>query len=208
MRDSRRRGYRLRRYDSNSRILFITIPTELHERLHLTLHQEYRDQLVRANREYTWVTKGSTTFRPQGHPGGDGGEGDSTGGPQPERGSNGAWPTLVIEAGDSESLPALQNDMRWWFSASKHDVKIVLLAKFDHSSRQIVLERWEEVASQRQGATATRATPALIPELQQAITISRDITTNPVSYNVISGALVLKFRLLFLRDPGLEKEIL
>ncbi len=151
-----------------------------------------------------WVAEGNTTFRrSRGHPGGDSREGDSTGGPQPERGLNGAWPTLVIEAGDSESLPALRNDMRWWFSASNHDVKIVLLAKFDHSSRQIMLERWEEVASQQQRATATRASPALIPELQQAITINRDITTNPVSYNVVSGGLVLKFRLLFLRDPDL-----
>jgi hypothetical protein len=33
-----------------------------------------------------WKTKGATTYRArEGHPGGDGGEGDSTGGPIPDR---------------------------------------------------------------------------------------------------------------------------
>ncbi|KAK4148562.1 hypothetical protein C8A00DRAFT_19625 [Chaetomidium leptoderma] len=38
----------------------------------------------------------------------------------------------------------LRNDMRWWFSASDHQVQIVLLAKFEHTSRAIILEKWEE----------------------------------------------------------------
>jgi hypothetical protein len=42
--------------------------------------------------------------------------------------------------------------------------------------------------------------------LQQAITITYDDTGDPgntVSYTVNGGALVLEFRLLFLRDQGL-----
>lgn len=42
---------------------------------------------------------------------------------------------------------------------------------------------------------------SLTPEQQQTTTISRDATTNPISHNVVSGALVLKFRLLF-QDPS------
>ncbi len=38
--------------------------------------------------------------------------------------------------------------------------------------------------------------------MQQAITISKDASTAPPVYNVDSGALLLKFNLLFLRDPG------
>ncbi|KAI1130347.1 hypothetical protein F5Y10DRAFT_235920 [Nemania abortiva] len=38
-----------------------------------------------------------------------------------------AWPTLVVEAGHSGSLDALRDDMRWLFSASDHQVNIVLL---------------------------------------------------------------------------------
>ncbi len=140
-RGPRRRGFRFRRYHSDTRILIVTIPTALHERLHLQLDKEYRDQLVLTGRRTSWIKMGTTTFRRKGHPGGDGGEGDSTSGPDPDRAELEAWPTLVIEAGDSESLAELQNDIRWWFSTSEHDVKFVLLAKFEHSRREIVLQR-------------------------------------------------------------------
>lgn len=46
----------------------------------------------------------------------------------------------VFEAGDSESLDELPADMRWWFATSEHDVKIALLAKFDHRRHKIILE--------------------------------------------------------------------
>lgn len=93
--------------------------------------------------------------------------------------------------------------MRWWFTASDHDVKIVLLAKFEHINRTITLERWEEEArGTRAGATTTRHLAAIEPVRRQMITITQDLTTDPVSYIVTSGALVSDFRLLFLRDPG------
>ncbi|KAL7619898.1 hypothetical protein AAE478_010445 [Parahypoxylon ruwenzoriense] len=145
------------------------------------------------------------TFRPQGHPGGDGGEGDSTGGPEPERAAKDAWPTLMIEAGDSEPLSDLRNDMRWWFSASGHQVKIIILAKFEHTHRAIILEKWEEEPRVRLGATTTgqaAASPPLQPVLKQSIAITQNTTTNPISYNVAGGGLILSFQLLFLRDPG------
>lgn len=204
-RETRRRKIRFRRYDSNSRILFITIPTDVHEALHLGLYMEYRDQLVLNGRQRSWRSIGTATRRAEeGHPGGDGGEADSTGGPKSERGSKGAWPTLVIEAGHSESLDDLQADMRWWFSASDHQVKIVLLAKYDDAHSVIILEKWEEDTQTRLGATTTRRFTANqhTPTLRQSITITQNTTTNPVSYNVTRGALVLSFRLLFLRDPG------
>jgi len=60
------------------------------------------------------------------------GKGHSCGGPNLGREGKDAWPTLVIEAGSSESLGALRDDMRWWFSVSDHQVNIVLLVKFDY----------------------------------------------------------------------------
>ncbi|KAK5651086.1 hypothetical protein OQA88_13690 [Cercophora sp. LCS_1] len=68
-----------------SSILIITIPTAVHEALHLGLYRRYWNQLVRNGTENNWKDIGSETFRQQGHPGGDGGEGDSAGGPRPER---------------------------------------------------------------------------------------------------------------------------
>jgi hypothetical protein len=140
---------------------------------------------------------GATTRRAQGHPGGDVGEGDSTGGPYQERGMKGAWPTLVVEAGVSEPLAGLRNQMSWWFSASDHHVKMVILAKFDYARHAITLEKWEE----EPGGTMTTHATTLQPVLRQSITITQDTTTEPMSYNV-TGPLVFGFSPLFLRDPG------
>ncbi|KAK3359199.1 hypothetical protein B0T25DRAFT_588166 [Lasiosphaeria hispida] len=205
----RHRKFRFRRYNANSQILIITIPTAVHEALHLGLYRRYCNQLVRNGTEESWKDIGTETFRQQGHPGGNGGEGDSTGGPWPEREGAGNWPTLVIESGHSETLPELHKDMQWWFQASNHEVKIVILAKFDDQQHHILLEKWEEEISSPQGAITRSRAAAILqqngvfnPVKRQSTTITRDETTNPVSYNVTRGALVLGFRLLFLRDPG------
>ncbi|KIN02409.1 hypothetical protein OIDMADRAFT_144956 [Oidiodendron maius Zn] len=206
-REIRRRKIRFRRYHADSRLLVITIPTRTHELLHLQLYQQYLYKLVPMNLQGHWTPIGATTLQArEGHPGGNSGEGDSSGGPKPDRRGHEDWPTLVIEAGDSESLPELRNDMRWWFSTSNHEVKIVILAKFNHGERSIMLEKWEEEErAPRQGAATTRWSAAMEPVLQQTITITYDNTGDPgnaASYTVNGGALVLEFRLLFLRDPG------
>ncbi len=92
-------------------------------------------------------------------------EGDSTGGPKPERAKKGAWPTLVIEAGYSESLDQLHCDKNWWFRESQHQVKIVVLAKFDHPIS--LLEKWEEdrqYPTRRHDNTSYSAGACLAPE--------------------------------------------
>jgi hypothetical protein len=107
--------------------------------------------------------------------GGDSGEGDSTGGPNPEHGGiTDMWPTLVIETGDSETLGELHNDMRWWFRTSNHDVKIVLLAKFDLGQHRILLEKWEEEISLQQ--LQQQNDGVLEPVKRQSITITRNET--------------------------------
>src|SRR3569833_594756 len=132
--------FRFRRFSAESGILIITIPTDLHEKLHTWIWENTRDSIVQMGLRRGWNTMGSKTHRAQGHPGGDGGEGDSTDGPKTQRGNQGDWPTLVIEAVDSETLSELKKDMEWWFSTSNHQVKIVLLAKFDHGNNRIYLE--------------------------------------------------------------------
>jgi hypothetical protein len=100
-------------------------------------------------------------------------------------------------------MAGLRRDMRWWFSTSDHQVQIVLLAKFERTRSAIILEKWEEGSSiTRPGAMMTRHAAALQPVLRQTITITQDATTDPPLYNATGGALVLGFKLLFLRDPG------
>jgi hypothetical protein len=210
------RRFRLRRYHADINTLIVTVPNALHEHLHLGIYNAFRDQLVKKGRQRSWSCMGATTFTSQGHLGGNGrkgdftsGEGDSTGDPDPERAFLGGWPTLVVAAGVSETLNELHKDMRWWFSTSKqHQVKTVLLVKFGEQDRpEILIEKWEEEPhATRLGATTTRQAAALQPVLRQSITITRNTTTNPVSYHVTKDALVLSFRLLFLRNPNPPQE--
>lgn len=146
---------------------------------------------------------------PPGGGSGGAGEGDSSGGPLPQRGGTGDWPTLVIEAGYSQTLDDMRRVMRWWFGASNHQVKIVLLAKFDRGARSIILEKWVEgPARTRPGATTTRAAAAPEPTRRQLITIAQVAGVsganrlNPLSYSVTGGPLRLEFDLLFLRQAG------
>jgi hypothetical protein len=180
----------------------LSIPTVLHEGLHSELYKQFILLLVGTSAQYTWRAMGATTHRARG----DVVEGDSSGGPIPQRGGYDDWPTLVIEASDSAPLQELQATMQSWFAMSDHSVKIVLLAKFSRQRQAIILEKWEgEIppAPARPGATTTRRMSAAPrPVLRQQITITRDATTAPATYNVAGGALVLAFHLLFLQDPG------
>ncbi|KAK1756838.1 hypothetical protein QBC47DRAFT_377786 [Echria macrotheca] len=116
----------------------------------------------------------------------------------PERYERGCWPTLMVGAGPDEwwwsasgfSLDMarwLRNDMARWFYLSKHEVKIVLLLRKE-AGDMFVMEKWEE-------------DDANMPVCRQTITIFRDSETEPGSWDVVGGPLVLSFGLLFSRDP-------
>ncbi|KAJ4199734.1 hypothetical protein NW767_008150 [Fusarium falciforme] len=194
------RSFRIKRYYSELQLLIVTIPTEAHELLHSQLYVYIHSAAIQMGLGPEWVSLGTKTCRAHGHPNGDGGEGDSSGGPR-NRPVGSRWPTLVIEAGYSQSLANLRADMRWWFSASNHQVKIVLLVKYDSGAGHVVIEKWQEVSStSRQGATTTRAAASLTPTRNQVITVDRG--PNSTSHTVLRGPLRLEFELLFLRAPG------
>jgi hypothetical protein len=93
--------------------------------------------------------------------------------------------------------------MEWWFRASDHEVKIVILVKLSRHQETILVEKYgEEAQSARPGATTTRSSGALVPVRQQEIGITRDSTAHPHTFNIVRGDLVLGFRQLFLRAPG------
>ncbi|EPE03592.1 hypothetical protein F503_01850 [Ophiostoma piceae UAMH 11346] len=121
--------------------------------------------------------------------------------------------------------------MNFWFAASGHDVKIVLLAKAfpdDLAQKRILVEHWQErqapIDMARPGATRTRlsatrsARTALQPLCLQTITIvwaldgtpyseaSVEQQRNPLSFNVVRGPLQLDFECLFLRPPQTPAE--
>ncbi|KAK7429761.1 hypothetical protein QQZ08_003787 [Neonectria magnoliae] len=197
---------RFHHFDASSKTLIITIPTGLHECLHQPLWYTIGIEIYRMGLFNAWHPMGTRTLRATqtASSGGDGGQSDSSGGPKPERVGKEAWPTLALEAGYSQTLPGLRRKMRWWFTASDHQVKIVLLAKFQREhGKRIIIEKYVEVPQVRPGATMTRAAARamqLEPTCTQATIITED-PSNPSSYNVTRGAVRLEFHLLFLRQP-------
>jgi hypothetical protein len=103
------------------------------------------------------------------------------------------WPTLVVEAGLSETLPQLRRDARWWLENSRVStgkVRIVILFSIQRQPKQIILEQWEMVRTQ---PLVTRSARSERPQCVHAITITP---------TAAQGApLVLAFEKVFLRTP-------
>jgi hypothetical protein len=156
---------------------------------------------------------GSTTFEEKDANGNitSGGEGDSSRKPRSVRKGEDQYPTLVIEAGWTQTLPKLREKARWWFTKSRGDVKIVLLVKSSPGSNNITIEKWKIVqAPPRHGATTTRAAASMqAPQCVHTIKISQAAGIgnadpnrfNPGSYVVTGGPLRLEFADVFLRQP-------
>ncbi|RSL60856.1 hypothetical protein CEP54_006541 [Fusarium duplospermum] len=186
-RDRRRRRFRFKRYNECQKLI-VTIPTEAHELLHAPLYGRISAAVFQMGLGFEWVSTGATTRRSLLN--GDEGEGDSSG--RPRNGQGPRWPTFIIEAGYSRALESLRRDAKWWFSASDHQVKIVLLVNFDPSSKDIMIEKWQ---------VAQDETDRLEPSRSQLITISQGPNTDTVN-SVSGGPLRLEFELLFLRAAG------
>lgn len=198
-----KRKLRFRYYNAVLKQLVITIPTFRHEAMHTSVYGIFTMKIGAMGLWRSWSDGGSTT---RSRLGGDAAESDASGGPRQELPGVDTWPTLVIEAGFSQSLEALRNRMHWWFSASQHQVKIVLLVKTDGYRQPILFEKYTEgPATQRPGTTSTRAAAALQPNMDQRIDITRQLGVDWLdssAYIITRGDLRLEFHLLFLRQPG------
>lgn len=192
--------------------LWITaVPSSLHEKLHGYLNDRILVQTSAMGLDCEWASVGTTRFHAAN---GSSSEGDACRKPRSQRPTDLAWPTLVIEAGVSQSMRNLRNKARWWFEASNYDVKIVILAKLFPISKQIMVEKWIAVPSQPASGPATRsltlriAAQAPTPACVQTITTKSFPGTTLAqlsdfnSFQVTSSPLVLEFELLFLRLPG------
>ena len=111
-------------------------------------------------------------------------------------------PTIMIEAGLSESLARLKVDAKLWLSYSRPNrdkVEIVIIISVQPEDRVLHIERWEN--ADRPGRPVTRSNPAQIPMMMQEITI-RPNAAGAITLNEVTGApLVLNFNKIFLRNP-------
>ncbi|CAK7241300.1 MAG: hypothetical protein STHCBS139747_002760 [Sporothrix thermara] len=165
-----------------------------------------------------WVGSGAETLAALGGVSAAGqGEGDSTGGPRRQHdGSLRVWPTLVIEAGATQTLPSLRTKARWWFAASDYAMKVVVLVKIVAATSSIEIEKWIAAGPgpQRQGATATRASRVATARqlvVDQRVLINwtgpAPLPQTPLAHRAlqhfaVEGApLVLRFQELMDRQP-------
>lgn len=210
-----RRGQHCRLfYRPETECIVITVPTLSHSEMHIILFLEIRDTMVAMGTHDDWRPIGNTTHNAAN---GSSGQGDSAGSPFSGRSGN-DWPTLVIEAGFSQTLPSLHAKMRWWFAVSSHGVHVVILVKMHRAQETMHIEKWVEVeVAGRPGATATRwATHAGLTTLQPACQQSVNITwmgPGPILqtpkqgrtaslFRVTGGPLVVGFAEIFLRAPA------
>ncbi|ERT02924.1 hypothetical protein HMPREF1624_01228 [Sporothrix schenckii ATCC 58251] len=204
-RDRRERHLRLF-FLPDQETAIVTVPSAPHEQAHSRLYTLVDRQLFAMGLDPEWRGTQATRFSSPG--GGGHGEGDSGGGlRRGNRYNNQRWPTLVIEAGVSQSMAALRAKGRWWLSASNFHMKVVVLVKTVIRRSLITIEKWTAEqqfgsGSNRLGATTTR---------QQQMEISWSgpghiLDTQPderaaALFTVVGAPLVLRFEELFLRPP-------
>jgi hypothetical protein len=137
-------------------------------------------------------------------------EGDSTYKPKC-RPREDDWPTIVFEAGLSESLTGLRRDAQWWLANSRGEVKIVIIISIVKAEKSLWIEQWCISPPTRPGS-ATRAflnaTP--VPTKIQELTVIQDppiphLPGTIPTYTVTGAPLTLEFEKLLLRAPVLPE---
>ena len=207
-REKRGLGFRLSLYTADPGQLIVTIPTVAHEALHLFLNDLIREKTGEMGvplRDLQSVGAGTFT----NHDDGDvrsWGEGDSCLRPHGRLLVNG-FPTVVIEAGYTQSLGSLQQKARWWFAASHFNVKIVILAKvYQSRGGRITIEKWKAVPQAQANAPA-QLEAACVQSIHITYHALANNPADPALYDV-TAALHLEFVDVYLRQPvGHEGDI-
>jgi hypothetical protein len=195
------RGVRLTHYVDWD-ILILKVPTAKHEAAHGILGDELVISATAMGLRWELFHLGATKFRVRRASK----EGDSAFKPLSMRPHEADWPTIVIEAGWSESLRKLRLDAGFWLDDSGGDVKIVLLISIGRRARTMIIEKWENrpVPANR---PATRSITNAAGNAQTATQIQA-IKINSNSNTVNGAPLTLEFQKIFLRQavPPVEHD--
>ncbi|KAK3364028.1 hypothetical protein B0T25DRAFT_597734 [Lasiosphaeria hispida] len=180
-------------------LVFFKMIQPVHEFAHLCLFLNIHELLFMMGLSEKYVPVGSSTYKGIGT---RQKEGDSGIRPNPPRSAGNQFPTLAIEAGNSESLPRLHRDKDWWFDNSppnqpEGDVKVVLLIKVYRPTKRIVIEQWYRYSQ------SPYATVVITPHPHKPFSLQDN------SYWVVQGApMVIPFQDVFLRpSEGQETDI-
>jgi hypothetical protein len=175
-------------YFADIETLVVKLPGAAHETAHRTFSQRLQGFVLQMGIAYDeFVALGAQKYRSQYT---SSKEADSSWLNQRIRSSPEAWPSLVVEAGMSESMLRLRSDARWWLEHSNRKVNIVLLIWIQPTRRRIKIEKWEPGR-----VPTTRSSARLNPSNAHPVqTAELDIDAQ----NTITGApLVLEFQKIF-----------
>jgi hypothetical protein len=197
----RGKSTRVTYYEDINLLIIKLMPSTIHEAAHVNFGREITDKVtgMGMRKRELWGV-GAGRF----HGSSCSKEGDSSFKPRSRNHKN-DWPTIVIEAGLSESLARLRCDANWWLADSRGQVMIVIIVSIKPRDKSLQIEKWENV-DPAPGRPITRANPGTpIPTLIQEITI-RPNATGAITPNEVTGApLVLHFDKIFLRSPILPQ---
>lgn len=176
------------------------MPSEKHESAHITLADEIQEKDIQWGiaRENRLKDLGGTTFS------GRGSSKEANAAFKPISRPIGGWPTIVFESGLSEGLARLRADARWWLINSGDDVNIILIISVKPAQMRLLIEKWCLSPATKLPITIANPNPnALVPTKMQEVSITRNPanSTQPGTYTVIGGPLVLEFQSLYLRAP-------
>jgi hypothetical protein len=187
---------RMTHYTDTDLLIIKLMPLVAHEKLHGKLFTELLFQAARMGiQSHEIDTVGAGRYRGNS----SSKEGDSALKPCASRPDDTDWPTIVFEAGLSESLNQLRIDAAWWLTNSNSDVNIVIIISLQKAQSRIQIEKWE-LALPDPARPCTRSTSSN----QQTPTKVHEITIDP-NNNVAGAPLVLEFQKIFLRPaihPG------
>jgi hypothetical protein len=206
--DSVRPKYTRVTYYKDINLLVIKLmPSAKHETAHLNFGKKILVKVIRMGMsdDDLWSVGATRCYGPSSSK-----EGDTSFKPA-SRVRETDLPTIVIEAGLSESLARLRADAKLWLSYSRVNgdkVEIVVLISIKSEDKILMIEKWQNV-DRLLGRPITRANPAMIPTQIQQITIRPNATTGAITPNEVTGApLVLHFEKIFLRQPtALETDL-
>jgi hypothetical protein len=187
-------------------LLIVKVLTAENEQAHFTISYKVNDILRGMGLPglSLWPC-GGTTY----HASGSSKEGDSTYKPKWCRAGKGNWPTLIFEAGLSESLAKLRTDAKWWLDNSGGEVKIVIIISIRPAQKSLWIEKWC-LQPRTPAAPITRANAPIATKIQELTIIQNPpIPTPPgniATYAVTGAPLVLEFEKLLLRAPVLSED--
>ncbi|KAL1901522.1 hypothetical protein Sste5346_001929 [Sporothrix stenoceras] len=183
-------------YFADTKAAILTAPTAAHEQMHIALYIHLMDAMCKMEVLDDWQWTASATVRAAT---GSSGEADTAGSPVHYRQEEG-WPTLVVQTGtgsSSQTMHALRQKARWWFTASHRQVKVVLLVSISVQEAKLRIEKWTDQTAEGQQQTIEVSWTGPGPVHQAPLEDRYD----PKFFWVEGGPLELKFADLFLRKP-------